>query len=109
MLALSQLRGINTRPPLLILLTCVLVVSLCATPAIPPALALISAAHTVSGNDLNHLGHKQCLEHDNVGIAAPDVTPVLEFIPQFTLPVPGPEPQLSLLTEGFHYNRPPPI
>ncbi len=91
-----------------VLIMCVAVLSLLSVRFAPPSLPHIStglAAHSQADH-----GHRPCFDHeDSQWATAPN--PVLNTPPPAESPHANPtaEPFIEIATDGWHYNRPPPI
>ena len=86
---------------------CALLLSLVACRSALRVFPPLSEQTTVRAN-LQHCGQKQIVEHGDQA-SPPQATILPELVPQFSLVQLQSAPLLSLRTEGFHYNRPPPV
>lgn len=107
MLARPHLRG-GQHLSWRVALGCVLALALLASRATLPHFSCISSRHSLRTATFCHFGQKQCLEHSDVPVAAPAASLLPEFVPQLVPHSPASPPLLSFLSDGPHYNRPPP-
>jgi hypothetical protein len=109
MVARAQVRDTRGRTILWLraLLGCALGLSLLCVRYSLPTGAAHYATHATRG-DVRHFGLKQYVEHDDAQAAVPVATPRQDLVPQFRLATSRSISRVTLRTEGFHYNRPPP-
>jgi hypothetical protein len=75
---------------------------------VPPSLRQLIpglVASSLAGND-----HKQCFDHDDFQwLSSPSAAPTALQPFASSAPAVVPEPHLEVATDGWHYNRPPPV
>src|ERR1019366_2956695 len=94
--------------PFCVLIMCVAALSLVLVRIVPPSLPHISTGLAVN-SQADH-GHRPCFDHeDSQWATTPSIalnTPPPVVSPHPTASV---EPSVAVVTDGWHYNRPPPI
>jgi hypothetical protein len=89
-------------------LMCVAALSLLLVRIAPPSLPNISTGLAVN-SQADH-GHRPCFDHEDPQWAT---TPSIELNTPLPVVSPRPiasvEPSVAIVTDGWHYNRPPPI
>ena len=91
-----------------VLIMCVAALSLLLVRIVPPSLPHISTGLAVN-SQADH-GHRPCFDNeDSQWVTTPSIalnTPPPVVSPHPTASV---EPSVAVVTDGWHYNRPPPI
>jgi hypothetical protein len=91
-----------------VLIMCVAALSLLSVRIAPPSLPHVSTGLAVN-SQADH-GHRPCFDHEDsqwattpsIALNAPP--PVVSSHPTLSV-----EPSVAIVTDGWHYNRPPPI
>jgi hypothetical protein len=91
-----------------VLIMCIAALSLLSVRIAPPSIPHISTGLAV--NSAGDHDHRLCFDHeDSQGATTPSIalnTPPPVVSPHSTASV---EPSVAIATDGWHYNRPPPI
>ena len=89
-------------------LMCVAALSLLLVRIVPPSLPNISTGLAVN-SQADH-GHRPCFDHEDSQWATTATFALNTPPPVVSLhPIPSDEPSVAIVTDGWHYNRPPPI
>ena len=91
-----------------VLIICIAALSLLSVRIAPPSLPHISSGLAV--NSAEDHDHRLCFVHEDSQWATTATFALNTPPPVVSLhPIPSDEPSVAIVTDGWHYNRPPPI